>query len=399
MLLLCWLLATAQKESIATTSFTKMQTYSTLVSQCAHGQAGQILTFVNAAAAATHHAQQASDKHTFRTLPMVVEELSASSLEQAFADPTVVAVEPNCVLMLEDEPEENTTASATSLPWGIDRVDSRSGTDGRYDVGAETGAGSRVYVLDTGVRISHREFGGRAVAGWSAGCRTGSEAGCSRSWVHRGVITSGRASCSAHGTHCASTVGGARYGVAPGTTIVAVQVLSCSGSGSTAGVIEGIEWAVADAASHPDKRAIISMSLGGGRSSAMNLAVKAAHDANVVVVAAAGNENSDACGRSPASAAEALTVGSTTASDTKSSFSNHGTCVDLQVIGREPRMGRRSPERPPEHPHTGAEVALIGTDRLRERERAPGGSPEHYPSITRAAPAGRPRCPPTPTAA
>ena len=135
---------------------------------------------------------------------MVVEELTTLSLTQAFADPSIVDIEPNCILKLDDETEFNQSITFNdNLPWGIDRVDSRSGTDGAYNVGSEKGAGSRVYVLDTGVRISHREFGGRAVPGWSAGCPTGIESSCSGIWVHRGVITSSRSSCSAHGTHCA----------------------------------------------------------------------------------------------------------------------------------------------------------------------------------------------------
>jgi subtilisin family serine protease len=121
--------------------------------------------------------------------------------------------------------------------------------------------------------------------------------------------------------------------VAKGVTIIAVQVLSCQGSGSGAGVIAGIEWAVQDAARHPTERSIISMSLGGGFSSVENAAVKAAHDQNVLVVAAAGNDDSNACNYSPASAPEAITVGSTTSGDDKSGFSNHGSCVDIHAPG------------------------------------------------------------------
>ena len=129
-----------------------------------------------------------------------------------------------------------------------------------------------------------------------------------------GVVTPGLAAsgCNGHGTHCASTVGGTAYGVAKDVTLVTVQVLSCAGSGSTTGVIAGIEWAVDDAAAHPEMMAVISMSIGGGFSTAENLAIKAAHEANVLVVVAAGNDNSDACQSSPASAPEAVTVGSTT---------------------------------------------------------------------------------------
>ncbi len=112
-----------------------------------------------------------------------------------------------------------------------------------------------------------------------------------------------------------------------------MQVLSCYGSGSTSGVIAGIKWAVEDAANYPDERCVISMSLGGGQSDATNAAVTSAHDAGCTVVVAAGNDNTDACTASPASAELAITVGSTTGGDAKSSFSNHGQCVDIQAPG------------------------------------------------------------------
>ena len=152
-----------------------------------------------------------------------------------------------------------------------------------------------------------------------------------RAVAHRsqGVASS---TCSGHGTHCASTAAGATYGVAKSATIVTVQVLSCSGTGSGAGVIAGIDWAVDDAGKRSQK-AVISMSLGGGFSASENQAIATAVAQDVVVVAAAGNDDSDACSYSPASAPEALTVGSTTQNDVKSSFSNHGSCVDIHAPG------------------------------------------------------------------
>lgn len=105
--------------------------------------------------------------------------------------------------------------------WGIDRIDSRTGTDGSYDDSGSTGAGTRIYILDTGVYIGHNDFGGRAVGGWSDGCQSGTETGCGSTWGYQGVVGNG---CGDHGTHCASTAAGSEYGVAKGATIVAVQV-------------------------------------------------------------------------------------------------------------------------------------------------------------------------------
>ena len=223
--------------------------------------------------------------------------------------------------------------SYSALSWGLDRIDTSSGLDGTYVYGAATGSGSRIYILDTGVRTSHSDFGGRAIAGWSAGCRTGSESACGGIWHPGGAIPPEATTCNGHGTHCASTAAGSDYGVAKGAIIISVQVLSCSGTGSGSGIIAGIEWAVADALANPTAPSVISMSLGGGKSNSVNTAVSAAVAAGVSVVAAAGNENQDACNRSPGSAAAAITVGSTASDDSKSGFSNWGRCVDVFAPG------------------------------------------------------------------
>jgi len=273
----------------------------------------------------------------YDTFPGVTASLTKETIEDLGLNSRseLVAMEANCIIQLTDpEPKDNLVSSGEA-PWGLDRIDSRSGRDGSYDTGGLTGANSRIYILDTGVRTDHVDFqdgsSSRAQPGWSAECRT--DPCPDDNWVYQGVITEATNTCHSHGTHCASTAGGKQYGVAAGATIITVQVLSCEGSGSGAGVIAGIEWAVNDARTHPDATSVISMSLGGGYSSAENLAVKSAHEAGVVVVAAAGNDNGNACGYSPASAPEAITVGSTTSDDAKSSFSNHGSCVDIHAPG------------------------------------------------------------------
>ena len=288
----------------------------------------------------------------FSLVPVIKAHLTPRVLQRVLEDDDeVVLVEADCVVVADEA--AHTDSIQVSPPWGLDRVDScypacgsdsPRDLDANYHFGGATGNGSVVYVLDTGVRISHVDFGGRAVAGWSASCVRESDDDCVHNgglWAYQGVITDvvngnltarGRSECSSHGTHCAGTVGGERYGVAKGVTLVAVQALSCAGSAPTAAIIASIEWAVEDAERH-GRPSTLSMSLGGGRSSAENAAVAAAHAAGVSVVVAAGNDRSDACTKSPASAPEALTVGSIAQGDSMSSFSNYGRCVDLFAPG------------------------------------------------------------------
>merc|ERR1712027_233663 len=204
-------------------------------------------------------------------------------------------------------------ASPEAATWGLNRI----GADQRD----KTGISATIFVLDTGVRTSHSDFGGRAAAG--ADVSSGSLVPCK-----------GNANCASdrqgHGTHCAGTWGGTRYGVAPGAQVKSVKVLSGQGSGSWSWSYEALDW-LATGSVRP---AIASMSLGGGGViSGMRDAVNAAVSAGVTVVVAAGNDNSDACGFSPAYVPNAITVGSTTSTDSRSSFSNYGSCVDIWAPG------------------------------------------------------------------
>ncbi|MDQ3722365.1 MAG: S8 family peptidase [Actinomycetota bacterium] len=231
--------------------------------------------------------------------------LPAAALAEVRSDPDVAYVEADRVV--------SATATQASAPWGLDRIDQRGlPLSGSYSY-TPTATGVKVYIIDSGIRFSHGQFAGRAVSGYDA-------------------IDGGSADdCNGHGTHVAGSVGAATYGVAKQVSLVGVRVLDCAGSGSTSGVIAGIDWVTANHG--PGQPAVANMSLGGGASSALDTAVQNSISDGVSYAVAAGNENADACLSSPARAANALTVASTTSSDARSSFSNWGTCVDLFAPG------------------------------------------------------------------
>ena len=231
---------------------------------------------------------------------------SEAAARKMAEDPAVAFVEEDQVVSLSAE-----QANAT---WGLDRVDQRDlPLSGTY-VYNNTGAGVRAYIIDTGIRATHGDLGGRVAAGYTA-------------------IQDGRgtADCNGHGTHVAGTVGGSTYGVAKGVTLVPVRVLDCNGSGTMSGVIAGVDWVTSDhAAGAP---AVANMSLGGGASSALDTAVNNSINDGVTYAVAAGNDNANACNYSPARVGNAITVGSTTSTDARSSFSNYGTCLDIFAPG------------------------------------------------------------------
>lgn len=200
--------------------------------------------------------------------------------------------------------------------WGLDRIDQRTlPLDSAYHY-RQTGIGAVVYVIDTGIRGDHPEFGGRVRDGYD--------------FIDNDPVAD---DCHGHGTHVAGTVGGATTGVAKGVQIVAVKVLGCSGSGAWSGVIAGIDFVAQDAATW-GRPAVANMSIGGPLTQSVTDAVEGSVRAGVVHVVAAGNSSSDACQQSPAAAPSAITVGSTDADDRQSSFSNIGPCVDIWYPGR-----------------------------------------------------------------
>jgi subtilisin-like proprotein convertase family protein len=234
----------------------------------------------------------------------------AAAARRAAADPAVAFVEQNHRMRVSD-----TQSPAPS--WGLDRVDQHLlPLDGEYRYPSRAG-GVRAYIVDTGIRLSHQDFGGRAVSGFDA-------------------IDGGTADdCHGHGTHVAGTVGGETYGLAKGVTLVAVRVLDCSGEGTTAQVVAGVDWVTGD--HDPGEPAVANMSLGGEADDVIDAAVAASVADGVSYVAAAGNDDTDACQHSPARTPAAITVGATGGyfgeDDDRAWFSNYGTCLDIFAPG------------------------------------------------------------------
>jgi subtilisin family serine protease len=221
------------------------------------------------------------------------------------------------VTRVEQDGIATIVTTQSNATWGLDRIDQRAlPLSTNYSYGA-TGSGVRAYIIDTGIRTSHNEFGTRTAAGFTS-------------------INDGRGTndCHGHGTHVAGPVGGSTYGVAKAVTLVPVRVLSCSGSGTWSGVIAGMDWVTA----HRVRPAVANMSLGGGASSSVDDAVRRMISSGVATAVAAGNGNQggvaqNACKYSPARVSQAMTIGATDKTDRKASWSNYGSCVDWFAPG------------------------------------------------------------------
>lgn len=234
--------------------------------------------------------------------------IPAQAIQGISKNPNVAFVERDAEMMVDGDQTDPPS-------WGLDRIDEADlPRDGVYHYDFD-GTDVNAYIIDTGIRTSHNDFGGRAAPGFDAidGTPDGND-------------------CHGHGTHVAGTVGGSSYGVAKGVNLIAVRVLGCSGSGSTAGVIAGVDW-VKQQHQGGSLPSVANMSLGGGASTALDQAVASAVAAGVTFAVSAGNSSTSACTQSPAREPSALTIGSTTSSDARSSFSNYGSCLDIFAPG------------------------------------------------------------------
>jgi subtilisin family serine protease len=231
--------------------------------------------------------------------------MSAQAARRLAADPAVAYVQQDLIMTITD--------TQTNPPsWGLDRIDQRNLPLNASYTYPTTATNVHAYIIDTGVLISHNTFGGRA----SHGRDTVSEDNDSTD-------------CNGHGTHVAGTVGGSQYGVAKGVRVHGVRVLSCSGSGTTTDIVQGIDWVTQNAI----RPAVANMSLGGGANTALDNAVANSIASGITYAIAAGNSNANACNFSPARTPAAITVGATGQNDARASFSNFGSCLDIFAPG------------------------------------------------------------------
>lgn len=219
------------------------------------------------------------------------------------------------VLSVENDTIVNIDATTQSNPdWGLDRIDQKAlPLNSTYSY-SQTGSGTTAYIVDTGILSTHQEFSGRVLNGYTA--------------ISDG---NGTTDCNGHGTHVAGTVGGTTYGVAKSVRLVPVRILGCDGSGASSNVIAGLDWILKNGS----KPAVVNMSLGGAASSSLDSAVENLYNNGYVMVVAAGNSNTDACNSSPARTSNAITVAATDNTDTRASYSNYGSCVDIFAPGSQ----------------------------------------------------------------
>jgi subtilisin family serine protease len=237
------------------------------------------------------------------TLNGFAAKLSPAQLDRLRRDPGVAAIEQDRIATIS-------STKQTSPSWGLDRIDQRALPLSKSYTYSASGAGVNAYVIDSGIYTAHTQFGGRAKVAYDALGGDGQD-------------------CNGHGTHVAGIIGSKTYGVAKNVGLWAVRTLDCDGSAPYSTVIQAVDWV----RQHARKPAVANMSLGGPKSEALNTAVTNLSKSGVFVAVAAGNEGANACGSSPASAGWVQAVGATSSTDTHTSWSNYGGCVDIQAPG------------------------------------------------------------------
>ncbi len=273
-------------------------------------QAGSDLPAQAAAAIAKQHGGQIlfTYNRAIRGFAVRIPEQATSAFLTAMQkNPQVSYVE-------EDTLMQTNTITQSNPVWGLDRIDQHNLPLSKSFNYNKTGSGVNAYIVDTGILASHQEFNGRVQTGYSAI-----------------ADNNGTNDCNGHGTHVAGTVGGSTYGIAKNVGLVPVRVLDCAGSGAMSGVIAGLDWIIQNGR----KSAVVNMSLGGSAYSTLDTAIDNLFNNGYVPVVAAGNSNTDACTSSPARAGKAITVAATDSTDTRASYSNYGSCVDLFAPGSQ----------------------------------------------------------------
>lgn len=222
-------------------------------------------------------------------------------------NPKVVSVENDTIMKVDATTQSNPD-------WGLDRIDQKNlPLDSAYSY-LQTGSGTTAYIVDTGILSTHQQFSGRVLSGYTT--------------ISDG---NGTSDCHGHGTHVAGTVGGSTYGVAKNVSLVPIRILGCDGSGASSNVIAGLDWILKNG----KKPAVVNMSLGGEANASLDSAVENLFNNGYVMVVAAGNSNTDACSTSPARVSKAITVAATDSTDTRASYSNYGSCVDIFAPGSQ----------------------------------------------------------------
>ncbi|WP_337080526.1 S8 family peptidase [Acinetobacter pittii] len=232
---------------------------------------------------------------------------STAFVEAMKKNPKVVSVENDTIMKIDATTQSNPD-------WGLDRIDQKNlPLDSAYSY-LQTGSGTTAYIVDTGILSTHQQFSGRVLSGYTA--------------ISDG---NGTNDCHGHGTHVAGTVGGSTYGVAKNVSLVPIRILGCDGSGASSNVIAGLDWILKNG----KKPAVVNMSLGGDANTSLDSAVENLFNNGYVMVVAAGNSNTDACSSSPARVSKAITVAATDSTDTRASYSNYGSCVDIFAPGSQ----------------------------------------------------------------